>query len=213
MPEWAKSFLSLVSHLVPMIGSMTYMDKIPIPKQIKSTLALSLMYLGVWGNSKLNSLPQVAGITVGSSLFSDLTELPNFARRSLLAFFLTTYQNLAGLNVMKLKKDDFIHLAKEFIPKLLEMELKINTAVPASEHLGSKTSNPIKSALIQVFGISGIVTGITELLKVLGLRTNDAHSDSTALGDICPVCGEAHAAGDCIAADIAPTLSTSSIHH
>lgn len=213
MPEWAKSFLSLISHLVPMIGSMTCMDKIPIPKQIKSVLALSLMYLGVWGNTKLDSLPKVAGITVGSSLFSDLTHLPNFARRSLLAFFLTTYQNLAGLNVMKLQKEDFIHLAKEFIPKLLEMELKINTSVPASEYLGSKTSSPLKAASIQIFGISGIVTAITELLKVLGLKTNDAHTDSTALGDICPVCGEAHAAGECVAADIAPTLSTSSVTH
>lgn len=209
MPEWAKSFTSLVAHLVPMIGSMTAMDKIPIPKQIKSVVALSLMYLGVWGNSKMESLPQVAGITVGSSMFSDLTHLPNFARRSLLALFLTAYQNLAGMNIMKLTGKDFIYLGKKFLPKLLEMELKINTSVPAAEYLGDKTSSPLKTAAIKIFGISGMVTAITELLKATGLKTNDAHTDSTALGDMCPVCGEAHAAGECVAADIAPTLSNS----
>ena len=213
MPEWAKSFTSLIAHLVPMIGSMTAMDQLPIPKQIKSVIGLSLMYLGVWGNSKMDSLPKVAGITVASSMFSDLTHLPNFARRSLLALFLTAYQNFAGLNIMKLSTEDFIHLGKKLIPKLLEMELKINTSVPAAEYLGNKTSSPLKTAAIKILGISGIVTGITELLKATGLKTNDAHTDSTALGDMCPVCGEAHAAGECVAADIAPTLSNSTIAH
>ncbi len=89
------------------------------------------------------------------------------------------------------------------------MELKINTAVPSSDWLSQQSSNKLVGAATQVLGISGIVTIITEILKAAGLKANDAHLDSTALGDMCPVCGEAHAAGECVAADIAPTLTAS----
>lgn len=213
IPDWAKSFLSLSAHLVPMIASMVAIEPIKIPKQIKSMIGLAVMYLSVWGKDKLNNYPRVAGITVASSLFSDWTGAPNFIRRSLLALLLTSSDELKKHEIKDYNLTTLSKIAQKLLPKILEMELKINSSVPVSEMIASKTKNKFAQILIQIFGISGIVTGVTEFLKKLGLSNIQDGKTSETLADSCPVCGEAHGVGECIASDIAPSVSVSAIHH
>jgi hypothetical protein len=212
IPDWAKSFFSLMAHLIPIIGSMVAIEPIKMPKQIKSMIGLAVMYLSVWGKDKLNHYPQVAGITVASSLFSDYTHAPNFIRRSLLAFLLTTADEIKKHELKDYSFANLNTIAKKLIPKILEMELKINSSVPVSEMIAQKTKNKFLQAGIQIIGISGIVTALTEILKKLGLSSMQNAKTSEALADSCPVCGEAHGVGECIASDIAPSLSMSSVN-
>jgi hypothetical protein len=211
IPRWSKAFLSLNAHLTPLVLTTLALDKIKIPKQLKSSLGLTAMYLGVWGNQKLNDLPKLIGITSASSLLADAGHLPGFLRRSLLGFTVTSAQHLADHGKTSVKSSGGASLSrffKDYGLKLLQTELKINTALPIMKHLSAKIPNKFLSSIIKVFGISALITIIGETLRAVGISssTSSAANDVLSLSEGCPICGGAHA--ECISSDLAPAASS-----
>ena len=83
VPRWSKSFLSMLSHITPMLATIMLLKPVHIPAQLKSALGLTTMYLGVWGDEKLKDLPKIAAITSMTSLTAEAAHLSHFLKRSL----------------------------------------------------------------------------------------------------------------------------------
>ena len=113
------------------------------------------------------------------------------------------------LNDNKLKdfsSDKALELLKNFTSKLLQTELKLNTALPLGSFLADKVENPLLKMGVKVFSISTLVTALSETFRAVGWQPNSNLNDASILSSGCPLCGSANV-GECISSDIGPAAS------
>ncbi|MFM7459183.1 MAG: hypothetical protein ACKO3R_11090 [bacterium] len=207
VPRWSKSFLSMISHITPMLATIMLLKPVHVPAQLKSALGLTAMYLGVWGDEKLKDLPKIAAITSVTSLTAEAAHLPHFLKRSLLGLAVTAMQHLTNDNKLQdFSSDKALGLLKNFMSKLLQTELKLNTALPLGSFLADKVENPLFKMGVKVFSISALVTALSETFRAVGLQPNSNLNDANTLSSGCPLCGSVNV-GECISSDIGPAAS------
>jgi len=207
IPRWGRSFLSMVAHLSPMLGTLMLLKPLHLPKQVKSTLGLAAMYLSVWGNKRLKDFPQIAIITSLTSLIAESTKMPNFMKRSLLGLAVTGLQEFKNtvasdnttINPIK-------QILKSFTSRLLQTELKLNSSLPISSIVSDKVHNPLLKTGLKIFTISSIITMLSETFRALGFKNFANNDDSLISSSGCPICGSSNV-GECISSDIAPAAS------
>jgi len=206
VPRWSKSFLSMLSHITPMLATIMLLKPVYIPAQLKSVLGLTAMYLGVWGDEKLKDLPKIAAITSMTSLTAEAAHLSHFLKRSLLGLAVTAMQHLNDNKLKDFSSDKALGLLKNFTSKLLQTELKLNTALPLGSFLADKVENPLLKMGVKVFSISTLVTALSETFRAVGWQPNSNLNDASILSSGCPLCGSANV-GECISSDIGPAAS------
>jgi len=206
VPRWSKSFLSMISHITPMLATIMLLKPVHVPAQLKSALGLTAMYLGVWGDEKLKDLPKIAAITSVTSLTAEAAHLPHFLKRSLLGLAVTAMQHLTNDKFQNFSSDKALGLLKNFMSKLLQTELKLNTALPLGSFLADKVENPLFKMGVKVFSISALVTALSETFRAVGLQPNSNLNDANTLSSGCPLCGSVNV-GECISSDIGPAAS------
>lgn len=209
-PPIIKNFLIIGAHLTPLVGISSLAKKIGLPKYLNSLLGLSSMYLGIWGNKKLNELPKIGALTVASGAICDLAKMPNFLRRSLIAFALTLGQEFKFKELSQ--KNLFENVSKKILSKIMQTEFKVNTAIPVAEFLSDKIDNKFLAFLSKILSMSGIIASSSELFNKFGInKDNDLTTIATSSG--CPMCGGA-VIGECISTEIAPIASMQDqLHH
>ena len=102
--------------------------------------------------------------------------------------------------------DKVLGLFKNFMSKLLQTELKLNTALPLGSFLADKVENPLLKMGVKVFSISTLVTALSETFRAVGWQPNSTLNDANILSSGCPLCGSVNV-GECISSDIGPAAS------
>lgn len=203
LPRWLKSFSLLVTHLTPLVGSISILKKFHLPKQLNSLIGLASMYLGVWGNKNLESFPKISALTIGSSFLCDCLKMPDMARRSLIGLILTAGQEI---DFSKIKdKAMLVEFAKKLGLKILQTEVKVNSSIPLADLFSKKISNPFFSQAVKILSLSGIITACSETFNAIGLIDKNK-SEILAVASGCPICNGA-VVGECISAEIGPIAS------
>ncbi len=202
-PRWLQNFLLLSTHLTPLVGTVSLLKNLPLPKQLNSILSLASMYLGVWGNKKLGDFPKVASLTAGSSLFCDWFKMPDIARRSLIGLILTAGQEMNLTNIADKKL--ILDCLKKLGLKILQTEIKVNSSIPLSDLISKNFSNPLIASIVKILSLSGTLTACSEIFHRIGwIDKSQFAALASAIG--CPICGGA-AVGECISAEIGPIAS------
>ncbi len=208
-PPIIKNFLIIAAHLIPLVGISSLAKKFGLPKYLNSLLGLSSMYLGIWGDKKLNELPKIGALTVASAAICDLTKMPNFLRRSLIALVLTIGQEFKLEEFSQ--KNIFESISKKILSKIMQTEFKVNTAIPVAEFLADRIDNKFLAFLSKILSMSGIIASSSEMFNKLGInKDNDLTAIATSSG--CPMCGGA-VIGECISTEIAPIASMQNQFH
>ncbi len=211
MPQWFKELVLNTSFLTPAFLTNYILKAAPLPKLIKTWLAVTAMHLTNRGNSKLGRL----GLTyLASGLASfDRSLKSDSAYKFNLTRFLATsgialIEKFAGDHKPNLKKSGYDNAIseiktissnltkpnkwRELIPSLLNIEAKVQLVAPLVTYIvakfsGKNTSRFIKTCL-QALLISASFVGSDSLLRLLG-KSLGQESLASAVGAMCGCCG------------------------
>ena len=205
IPQWGKNFLLTMAHLSPVLLTVSSLKSIPIPHQIKSSLGLALMYLGVWGDKNIEELPKVAAMSSVSSFASDALKMPSAVRRTLQIIAIKTAQELKEKNMNTAKEVKSLEYLGNFAKDLVPSLIKIHTTLPLVNFFAGKINNPILKPALELLGISSGITILSSVLNKFGMKSNNL-TDSLNVADGCPLCG-GETMFQCISSEAAPIAS------
>ncbi len=202
MPQWLKELILNTSFLTPAFFTNYFLKAIPLPRLVKTWLAVTAMHLTNRGNSKLGRL----GLTYLASGLASLnrSKLTRFLATSFIALIekfagdhkpasaKSSYDN--AISEIKTISSNFTKSSKwkELIPSLLNIEAKVQLVAPAVNYAisklpGKNTGRFVKTCLQTLFTSISFV-GSDSILRLLG-KTLGQESLASAVGAMCGCCG------------------------
>ncbi len=211
MPQWFKELVLNTSFLTPAFFTNYILKAAPLPKLIKTWLAVTAMHITNRGNSKLGRLG-LTYLASGLASFDRSLKGDSPYKFNLTRFLATScialIEKFAGDHKPNLKKSGYDNAIseiktissnltkpnkwRELIPSLLNIEAKVQLVAPTVSYIVSKlpgknTSRFVKTAL-QALLISVSFVGSDAILRLLG-KSLGQESLASAVGAMCGCCG------------------------
>lgn len=202
MPQWLRELVLNTSFLTPAFLTNYILKSAPLPKLIKTWLAVTAMHTVNRGNSKLGRL----GLTYLASGFASIngSNINRFLATSCIALV----EKFSGDHKPNLKKSRYENTIseiktissnltqakkwKELIPSLLNIEAKVQLIAPTVSYIMSKifskNTNQFLKTCSQAFLTSLSFVGSDSILRLLG-KSLGQESLASAVGAMCGCCG------------------------
>lgn len=214
LPQIFKEFLMNSSFMLPALFSSNFLEKLPLPKVVKTWLSITCMHLINRGNTKLGRLGLTYLISGAASFDKSLMHAHDspyalnatrFLATSLIALiekFGSEAQHKESkkqnsyektINEVKTIMANLIDSKKwaKFIPSLANIEAKVQILAPLTAYLISKIkiSNSMLKTLLKGLAISASFVSSDSLLKYFAKSMGTDSSFATALSASCACCG------------------------
>ncbi|MCE2929243.1 MAG: hypothetical protein LW817_06410 [Candidatus Caenarcaniphilales bacterium] len=193
LSQRTKHFLVNLAYLTPALFSSEILEKIPMPKFIKSWISITAMHGINRGKDKTGRLMLMYAVSGLSNIANSLMpKFLSFIPRMTATTAIAVVEKFAG-NGQKELSDLFFNLIKiktwkELLPSLLNIEAKVQIVSPIVNKIIPKTGL-ITRVLAQSLATSLAFVGVDEAIRAYAKKSGDDSFIASAVNAICGCCG------------------------